>query len=233
MDDIEHSVKVDKQTYKSAAAIHNVKPALVQQLMTGIKKDPEYISKRKEKQDEKLQLKVLVAETAFKKLKQRDPILSSQSIANEINQLKGTTLKSYNVAKIMRNEMGWKYKKFKTDSIQANSERCLVERQQYAVHMFRLIQEGKVIYNIDESWIDQMNFTRQHWRPVHFATEGMKQVSPRISLIACVGSDGSSYYSLTQVNTNENVFCTYLTWLVRRLHSQDRDWRDKCVFLLE
>jgi len=58
-------------------------------------------------------------------------------------------------------------------------------------------------------------------------------VSPRISLIACVGTDGSASYCLTQVNTDHNVFCLYLTWLVRKLTMQDRNWRENSVFLLE
>ena len=63
--------------------------------------------------------------------------------------------------------------------------------------MLRLMKEGKRIYNVDESWIDCLNYTRQHWRPRHYAGVGVKPVTPRISLFACVGSDGSAYYSLT------------------------------------
>jgi hypothetical protein len=46
---IVHSVKVDYQTYESAAAFNNVKFSLVQTIMSSLKKDPEYINKRKEK----------------------------------------------------------------------------------------------------------------------------------------------------------------------------------------
>ena len=95
------------------------------------------------------------------------------------------------------------------------------------------MHEGKRIYNVDESWIDMMNYTRRHWRPRYVATVGTKPVTPRISLIACVGSDGSAFYSLTQVNTDTSVFCLYLTELAKRLSAYDKDWRDKSVLLLE
>ena len=49
LDDIVHTVKVEHQTYKGAADLHNVKPALVQKLMKSIKVDPEYINKRRAK----------------------------------------------------------------------------------------------------------------------------------------------------------------------------------------
>ena len=44
---IVRSVKVDYQTYKGAADLHRVKPALVMEIMASLKKDPEYINKRR------------------------------------------------------------------------------------------------------------------------------------------------------------------------------------------
>ena len=99
--------------------------------------------------------------------------------------------------------------------------------------MFNLLKQGKRIYNVDESWIDQLNFSRQHWKPTRYATEGMKPVSPRVSLIACVGTDGTALYSLTQINTDSKVFCLYLTELVKKLSAADKDWRDNSVLLLD
>ena len=43
---------------------------------------------------------------------------------------------------------------------EANTERCLVLRQQYAPEVFKLFRQEKRLYVIDESWVDQMNFTR-------------------------------------------------------------------------
>ena len=95
------------------------------------------------------------------------------------------------------------------------------------------MRDGKRIYNIDESWIDQLNFTRGHWQEKFYPKKAQKPVSPRVSLIACVGSDGSAYYCLTQVNTDSDVFCLYLTELVKRLTMEDKNWRDNSVILLE
>ena len=99
--------------------------------------------------------------------------------------------------------------------------------------MFKLLHEGKRVFNVDESWLDMMNFTRKHWRPMRMATEGVKLVTPRISFISCVGSDGSAFYSLTQTNTNNEVFCLYLTELAKKLSAYDKNWHDNSVFLLE
>ena len=142
-------------------------------------------------------------------------------------------MKPWLVRSIMKKELGLKYKPTKHCEVQANSERCLVLRQQYALKMLSLLAEGKRIYNIDESWVDQLNYTRSHWQPKEHPSSSLKPVSPRISLIACIGSDGSSLLSMTQVNTDCDVFNVYMTWLVRRLDAQDKNWRDNSVILLD
>jgi hypothetical protein len=233
IDKIVHCVKVDFRSYKDAAAIHCVKPSLVQTIMSKLKKDPEFTKKRGEKLQSKLDEKEMVAQLALSKLRKNEKIMSSQSLADELNTSKGTELKAHQVQKVLRHGLGLKYKCFSGGEVQANSQRCLVERQQFAKVLFRLIQQGKRIYNVDETWLDQMTFTRRHWRPVRMATEGVKPVSPRISLIACVGSDGSSFYSLTQVNTDHNVFCLYLTELAKKLSAHDKNFRENSVLLLE
>jgi len=49
--------------------------------------------------------------------------------------------------------------------IQANSQRCLVLRQQYALAMLELLMQDKRVINVDESWLNETNFTRKMWCP--------------------------------------------------------------------
>jgi hypothetical protein len=221
LEDIVHSIKVDYLTYKSAADLHNIKFSLVSSIMTNLKKDPEYITKRKEKLQIKEHHAQLVVAKVQDKLQRHEHLTSRKSLTEELNGQHDLELNYQQVGKIMKDVIGLKYKKFQKGEIQANSQRCLVQRQQYAIIMLRLLASGKRVYNVDESWLDQMNFTRSHWQPMRLAKEGIKPVSPRISVIACVGTDGSAYYSLTQVNTDENVFCLYLTELTKRLDGND------------
>ena len=55
----------------------------------------------------------------------------------------------------------------------------------------------------------------------------------RISIIAAVDSNGSIYCSLTQANTNSDIILMFLSKLVALLTKEDRNWRDKTVFLLD
>ena len=55
------------------------------------------------------------------------------------------------------------YLKCKKLNTQANSDRALVLRQQYALVMMGLLSDGKRIINIDETWLNETNFTRRTW----------------------------------------------------------------------
>ena len=58
------------------------------------------------------------------------------------------------VRRVMRKDMRMGYRMAKTVIIQANSERCLVQRQQYALRMLPLLESGRRLINFDESWLN-------------------------------------------------------------------------------
>ena len=53
----------------------------------------------------------------------------------------------------MKKVLGLRYRKIRRHPIQANSERCLVQRQQYALGMLDVLASGKRVLNVDESWL--------------------------------------------------------------------------------
>ena len=53
----------------------------------------------------------------------------------------------------MKEELKMKYRMSKKLPTQANSQRCLVLRQQYAKKMLELLKEGLRIINVDESFV--------------------------------------------------------------------------------
>ena len=64
--------------------------------------------------------------------------------------------------------------------------------------MIPLLKDGKRIINIDESWLNETNFTRQIWAPPKTpATVPLAPVTHRLSLIAALDTEGRVYYSLT------------------------------------
>ena len=81
---------------------------------------------------------------------------------------------------------------------QGNFERCLVLRQQYAMKMLPMLDEGTRIINIDESWLNETNFIRKMWAPKDVSsTASLYAVSPRLSLLAAIDTTGRCWYALT------------------------------------
>ena len=67
------------------------------------------------------------------------------------------------VGKIMREDLGMRYKKVKSVSIHANSPKNMVLRQQFALKYIELLRRGKTILCIDESWLGMTDFRRMKW----------------------------------------------------------------------
>ena len=138
------------------------------------------------------------------------------------------------VRMVLRKYLHMGYRMVKTVTVQANSERCLVLRQQYALRMLPLLESGRRIINIDESWLNQTRFIRRLWVPSDAAsTFTDKQVSPRISLLAALDTDGRIWCALTQANTDYNVMTMFIRYLVRQLDLETPGWQENSTILLD
>jgi len=90
------------------------------------------------------------------------------------------------------------------------------------------------LINIDESWLNETNFTRKMWCPGDAAaTMTQRAVTPRLSLIAALDTDGRVYFTLTHANTDSDVMLVFMRHLMMQLDREDPDWKKKTVFLLD
>ena len=162
------------------------------------------------------------------------PIINSEAVVQQVRRKEDIEVTISQVKTIMKDELGLGYRVAKKVPIQANMERCLVLRQQYATEMLSLLQRGAHILNVDESWVSSTNFTRMLWAPSQTpATMRAKPISYRISLIAALDTEGNIYYSLTQANTDQNVMMVFLIHLVEQLDLARPSWKDDTVLLLD
>ena len=100
--------------------------------------------------------------------------------------------------------------------------------------MIELLQSGKRIINIDESWLSSGQYHRRMWAPTDMpATAIEKQVSPRLALIASLDSDGRIFFSLTHANTDSDIMVMFISCLCRKLDAELVDWKSNSVFLLD
>ena len=146
----------------------------------------------------------------------------------------GTLYPLQRIRKVLRQDLGMRFKRIKRVPFTGNSDRNLILRQQFAMGMLKLLRAGMHIINVDETELTNTDFRRRKWRvPGTTNSLGHPQIKPRISLIAGVGNHGELYLSLLQVNTNTDVVKMYLTALAMRLDEERPNWRKDTVIQLD
>ena len=100
--------------------------------------------------------------------------------------------------------------------------------------MLELLSQTKRILNMDESWIGDSSYIRRMWCPGNSpATVTSSTVSPRLSLLAALDTDGNVWYALTQANTGQNVMLVFLQHLVKILDVEIPGWRVDTYLLVD
>ena len=95
------------------------------------------------------------------------------------------------VRRILKEDLGLSFLKTKKLNSHANSIKALAQRQQYAITLLLLLERGKRVINIDETWLNETSFIRRVWaKKGGHGNLQLNTVSPRLSLIAALDTDG-------------------------------------------
>ena len=125
----------------------------------------------------------------------------------------------------MKSEFKLSYLKAKKLQSSANSEVNMVLRQQYALKMLELLREGKRIVNIDESWLNETSFIRKTWgQRSGQGNAKLNSISPRLSLIAALDTEGHIWFTLSHANTDSNMMALFLNSLVKQFDNEFPGW---------
>ena len=101
------------------------------------------------------------------------------------------------LASIMKQDLNMSFKKIKTVTLRTNSEKNLVLRQQFAIKLIELMQAGKRIINVDQTWLGMSDFRRMKWRPKDSTNSVPKlAIRPRITMFVGMDTEGELYLSL-------------------------------------
>ena len=95
---------------------------------------------------------------------------------------------------MMKQEFKIVHKRVRRVNRLGNTENVLVKRHLYARRMFELYEQEYHIFNIDESWISNSDFTRKVWREKggspSLEDEVLKQ---KINIIVAVSNRGEVF----------------------------------------
>ena len=123
-----------------------------------------------------------------------------------------------------------RFHKVKRVAFKGNSERSLVVRQQCAKKMLELLERGTRIVNVDESWVNELDFARRKWhRRGESNSLPRGTVSPRLSVLAAIDTDGRVFMALSTSNTTSEVVCLFVSQLVELLEEEVPGFRENTV----
>ena len=164
--------------------------------------------------------------------RQGEFIDSTMHVKKRLKEEKQIEYKEHLIRDVMRRDLGMKYKKVKPVPLQANSVRNLILRQQFALAFFKIDLNKKTVINIDETWLGMSDFRRRKWaQPLSTNSVAQLQMTPRVSMIAALDSNGELFLSLLQANNNSSVMALFLNQLVQRLDRERPGWRKNHVVL--
>ena len=167
-------------------------------------------------------------------LSSNKPIWKSALLQHKVLERHQLEMSRPQVCRILRKEYRLGYKKVSPVPVQANSERCLVLRQQYALRVIDQLELGVRVINVDESWVNQTQYNRRSWKPSDGPTTvTLNKIKPRLSLIAALDTDGKVYFALLHANTDSDIMVLFLTHLFRQLDVEDPGWISRTLILLD
>ena len=168
-------------------------------------------------------------------IKQKVSIWSVQKAVDKVKLVTGVKVSKRQVSSVMKGKFRLSFRRVKRVVKAGNSERNLVLRSLYAQKMLAVLEQGKHVVNVDESWLPETDFRRRRW-----ATKGghnsmaEKTMGHRVNMIVAVSSKGHVWLSLTQCNTDENVMQMFLSHLAKALTKEfSASWRSEFVLLMD
>ena len=131
---------------------------LVSKLVCMAQREPEKLRERKQKEKDREQ-KINIVKVAANQMLKRDSLIPNskqlqEKVADDFKVPVGSKFVRY----VMKKEMKLVYHRCRKVPPRANSERCLVLRQQYALSLLPLLEQGKRIINVDETWLNETSF---------------------------------------------------------------------------
>lgn len=152
----------------------------------------------------------------------------------DVQAQQGVLVKPKQVSRVLKQYLDMKYTRIRPIDFQGNSQRSLVVRQKYAKKMLGLVDEGYIILNVDQSWLNMLDFQRRKW-VVRGQRNSLayKAVVPRLSVLAAIDTQGSVYMALTMSHTDSDVLCLFLKELFAKIELERPDFRRDTVLLID
>ena len=137
---------------------------MVSRLAVQAERNKQFLDELLSRRDEKVAQREAVVKVVEKMVADDVFIDSAAFVHSRLPKEVKENIKPTAIREVMKVELGMSYKKVLPVAIKANSERNLVLRQRFALELIELLQKGKTVLNIDETWLGMSDFRRRKWR---------------------------------------------------------------------
>ena len=219
---------------KEVARRFRISPQLVGSLVRDSKKKPEKLRVVKEKEKRQDEEKQAIQSAIAGMQRGKKLISSTKAVQEEVEGSSNLEVSARLVRQVLRQDCKLSFVRAKKFYPQANSARCRVLRQQYALEMLELLEQGKRVINIDETWLNETSFIRRAWAPKDGRSNvPLRSITPRLSMIAALDTDGRAWFALAHANSDSNMMALFLLELTKLLDAELPGWQEDTIFLLD
>ena len=82
--------------------------------------------------------------------------------------------------------------------------------------LLEYLEKGKRVINFDETWLNEASFVRKVWAPKGASPSvTLDAVSPRLSLLGAMDTEGNCWYALSHATTDSNIVMLFFRLLAR------------------
>ena len=189
--EIVHKALIQHMHYADISAMHRIKPALVGLLVKKSLKSTNFFEELKQLDMKKENFNQVIEDAARDVLKEEHIIFNSQQVIRKAKLKTDEKISEKSVSFVLKNKLGFTYRRLKRIEFHANSKNHILARQQFGTEMIDLLKRGKRIINVDETWINQRDFRRRCWRKRGVSNSiGVPPVAPRITFMVALDTDG-------------------------------------------
>ena len=176
-------MRKEKLTYKEAAARNNVKPTLVQAVMSASKRDESFLEKASERETQRRKKLRVVINDCYQRLGSADGLDRAEQVRQSVLASHDIKVSRQYVSSVLRHDIGARYKRLRKVPFLGNTDRCLILRAHFSKFLLGQLASGARIINLDQTWINDLNYTRRKWRSRGQAETCVEsKVNPRVSL---------------------------------------------------
>jgi transposase len=140
-----------------------------------------------------------------------------------------STLRSF-----LRERLGLRYVRLGIVSPLYNTPELRILRQIAAEQYIQILEEGKVLINVDESVLRATDHRTRGWNPFGrrtFSSHSQRLFS--VNIIAAITTRGQVLFTVNRGRTRSSTFCLFLAKLASHLDIENPQWRANSILLID